>query len=159
MSVIQIDPTAFGKVASTLVLSRYADDFSWCIFDANENAEMRSLLAHLDPNEFTHRLFEAKNTMITAWVDRLYLANQLAAALAYANEREFTVQHLPAGMLSSCQPYATLTDFYEQLRFIQYNLYTNAGRCMFSHEDMFRLVELINAVASRIIQDIDHTQG
>ena len=153
MSVIQIDPTEFGRIASMLLRSQYADNFSWCVFDTYENAETRALLTHLESNEINHRFEEAKNTMIFTWVDRLYLANQIAAAITYVKEREFTLEHLRVTLLD-LDPYPTLPEFYEQLRSIRYNIYTNNGRCMFGHDDMTRLDDLIDAVAHQIILDM-----
>lgn len=154
MSVIQIDPTEFGRIASMLLRSQYADDFSWCVFDTQESMEIHTLLTHLESHETVHQFEEAKNTMIFTWVDRLYLANQIAAAITYVKEREFTLQHLYIGMLDLSNPYPTLPEFYEQLRSIRYNIYTNNGRCMFGHDDMTRLDDLIDAVAHQIILDI-----
>lgn len=153
MSVIQIDPTEFGRIASTLLRSQYADDFSWCVFDTRESMEIHTLLTHLESHETVHQFEEAKNTMIFTWVDRLYLANQIAAAITYVKEREFTLEHLRVTLLD-LDPYPTLIEFYEQLRNIRYNIYTNNGRCMFDHDDMIRLDDLIDAVAHQIILDM-----
>jgi hypothetical protein len=151
MSVMEIDPKTFGRVAVTLLASHHADRYARCVFDHHEDASIRVIWGSSDPGEFAQRYDKAKRSMILNWVNRLSLANQIAVVLNYYDGDEITLRHLPDGIEHS-MPY-TASELYETLNSIQYNLYTNAGRCMFSHEDMDRLTRLIGTAAHLIIEE------
>ena len=152
MSVMEIEPEVFGKILATLHSAHRANEYGRCIFDHHEEASFRSLWMGTDPAEFERRYVNAKTTMINAWVNRLYLANQIAVALNYECDAEsFTLHNLPDGV-EKTMPY-TASALYNELNSIHYNLFTNAGRCMFSHDDMEKLHRLISLAAHQIIAD------
>jgi hypothetical protein len=153
---MEIEPTVFGRLLATLFSAHRANEYGRCIFDHHEEASFRSLWMGEAPTEFERRYNHAKTTMIGAWVNRLYLANQIATALNYQSDAEsFTLHNLPDGV-ERAMPY-TASELYEEMNSIHYNLFTNAGRCMFSHDDMERLNRLISLAAYQIIRERDRT--
>ena len=151
MSVMDIEPTIFGKIAATLLVSYNANQYAHCVFDYHEETAFRSLWMNTEPAAFEQRFRQTKERMILAWVNRLYLANQIAVALNYDNGEAFTLHNLPDGVQNAFPD--TAKELYENLNQIKYNIYTNAGRCMFSHNDMQRLDNLISRAANTIIEN------
>lgn len=94
-------------------------------------------------------------TEITAWANRVYIANQIAYILTYSHrddcDKSITMiadetQWKHGGNLLSDYP-----RFYRVLESVLYNLYSNGGQVMLSGEDMQKYEEIMGLVAREIV--------
>ena len=98
-------------------------------------------------------------TDVLSFVERLYLANRMAAAYQYPDmcpdgvvvierlsEQDLEGSVLPPGKLLAA------------LRDIHYNLYTNSGRCFLGSEDMERLERLMTACREHLLDTVEAVQ-
>ncbi len=155
MSVIEFEPQVFYKFFITITASQNSDQYSRCVFDQCEDYYYQNICYNICnyDTQPEKRYAQAKRSMIYNWVNRLSIANQLASALTYNHGEDYCIKQLqeqPYGII----PYTT-HEFHERLNSVRYNLFTNSGRCMFSHEDMNRLDNLIKTTSTILIEKLE----
>jgi hypothetical protein len=97
---------------------------------------------------------------IICWVDRLYVANQLAFHQTYSwGEGRFEITPLDEEDINPNSIHWDYRKLYDFLNSLHYNLFSNGGRSFISTEDMARLDGLIGGVARRIIDGPTHYGG
>lgn len=140
MSVMTIDLKEFAGVASTIL---YVPEYHDLFYSLRERA------FH---NEAFKPTSEQTKISILAFVERLYIANNLAFSIQYPDSDTITIERLTEKDLQG----ALMHDhqFLETLESIHYNLYTNEGRCFLGREDEERLERYINHVKDRILRSI-----
>jgi len=102
-------------------------------------------------NQMGKPTMEGTEHAIKAFVERLYLANQLAFITMYGKAKEETIvrleeHELDGGLLGS-------KSFLRTLESIHYNLYTNAGRIFLGREDEERLERYIRYLRSKLLAE------
>jgi len=101
-------------------------DFALAFYSWEKRSEFRALDLSCE---------EELENQIDCLVHRLYLANQLAFAVNYDHDKTEIViqnpQNLKGGKVKDDMKY-----LYQQLSSWEYNLYTNAGRCFISDDDL-----------------------
>lgn len=96
--------------------------------------------------------FEQKKERVAAWMDRLWIGNQIAAAYAY--ERDLSVMRLWDMDINNGDPFPfDGKQLYRKLSDLNYNLYTNEGYSFVSDDEHRRLNRLIACVASYILTE------
>lgn len=144
MSVLQIDESEYGRILKTLIFDRSGLDLiSRSVFTYNDENHIMRL------NGWNSDIDEVSETHIGEWVERLYIANQLAFITQYRERTQ--IDFLPDEISTGKMP-MSMRELYKSLSSIQYNLFNNAGRCFLSGDDMERLTNLIAATARRIIE-------
>jgi hypothetical protein len=100
---------------------------------------------------------EDEKSLIYAWVNRLYVANQIAFIFTYSHKAEcdrkialFDEQDIWHDGAELIQNPAR---WYRRLQSIGYNIISNGGQCMLCREDMERLHNLAARIASEVIGD------
>ena len=128
------------------ILWQYRDDFTTYF-----------KFAYPYENEYTD-FDNFKDTAITlkAWMERLYIANQLAWALTYEHKKKFEIERYEAGELEKVKSYDTATikgmvEFIRELDSIAYNLISNGGRTFLSRYDEDVLKGITNRMKSRLV--------
>jgi len=139
MSVILLDVKEYADVASTMIeCPEYYDRFY----------SFREQAFH---NQMDKPTIEETKHAIKAFVERLYLANQLAFITMYGKAKEETIvrleeHELDGGLLGS-------KSFLRTLESIHYNLYTNAGRIFLGREDEERLERYIRYTRDKLLAE------
>jgi hypothetical protein len=113
---------------------------------------------HTISNEPCHpvsRTIEDEKSIVAAWGNRLYVANQIAYIFTYSHHAECNMK---IDLLDESEAWKHGADlitnparFYRVLESIEYNLYSNGGQVMLSGQDMQRLKDLIAAVARVVV--------
>lgn len=87
---------------------------------------------------------------VHCWVERLYIANALAYQYNYS--REFPELKIPRleekDLNGSLIP--TNKELLKQLESLKYNLFTNAGNCFLSEEDMDKLDRMTSLIRQNL---------
>jgi len=135
MSVIKFGRDVFGRVGATLRIRPMSDYFL-----TNYERLWMNALGH---SETTFR-----ENKIATFVDRLFIANQLAYCYTY-NE-PMHIERLNEDDLAR-EPY-TLEELYRQLNLIEYNVITNGGNTFLGETDTDKLKALISIAADFILQ-------
>ncbi|MBA7540833.1 hypothetical protein ES705_33136 [subsurface metagenome] len=131
MSVIKKSKEILGRVGITLLSSEHLRPL---LLDA----ENQMLLAKLESNE--HDFIDHE---IRCFIERLYLANQLAFLRQYDREaKSYTLKRLEETDISG--KLLSMKELWSELKSIRYNLYTNAGVCFLGKEDFETLTSLID---------------
>lgn len=88
---------------------------------------------------------------IICWVDRLYIANQLAFHQTYTRTNKFEIETLDDKDITPQGLNWDTKKLYDWLNSVNYNIYSNGGRSFLSRDDHERLKGLISGLARRII--------
>lgn len=87
---------------------------------------------------------------IACWMDRLYIANQIAFLYTYNSEKDMKIDRLDEKHIVGLPlPGKQLL---EKLSSLRYNLQSNSGHSFVSQEDAERLERLINGLKDEIIR-------
>ena len=104
-----------------------------------------------EPCHPVQRSIDDEKSIIAAWGNRVYVANQIAYIFTYSRNADCSRE---INLLDDADPWNHGADlitnparFYRTLESIRYNLYSNGGQIMLCHEDMERLNNLIAALA------------
>ena len=139
MSVMLLDIKEYADVASTIIeCPEYYDRFY----------SFREQAFH---NQMDKPTMEGTEHAIKAFVERLYISNQLAFITMYGKAKEETIvrleeHELNGGLLGS-------KAFLRTLESIHYNLYTNAGRIFLGREDEERLERYIHYLRDKLLAE------
>ena len=143
MSVMVINPETYGRIAKMLVSpGRVYEDLSRAVYTYRDQLISRGQFGGKDDED-------TKMRFIVSWMERVYVANQMAFIYNYRDEEQ-TISFLEESHLKF-QPMG-MKALYEELEGIEYNLYTGAGRMFISEEDMTRLQNLKALVAKELIR-------
>ena len=143
MSVMVINPETYGRIAKMLVSpGRVYEDLAKAVYTYRDQLISRGQFGGND-NEDTKMRF------IVSWMERVYVANQMAYIFNYRDEEQ-TISFLEESHLKF-NP-MSMKAMYEELEGIEYNLYTGAARTFLSEEDMTRLQNLKASIAKEIIR-------
>jgi len=139
MSVILYEKEKFGSLANHLTLTTELREMS---LPYDEKMRLKQYKGTFDD--------ECAN--IICWVDRLYIANQLAYHTTYtSHENKFEVELLDDPDIKNNGCNWDNKKLYSFLNSLHYNLISNGGRSFISEEDMNRLDALISITARKII--------
>jgi hypothetical protein len=133
MSVILFRREHMGRIASTIINTpRYLEAMK-----LEQDRKEEGGYLKMDAEDIQNRAFH--------FCDRLYMANQLAYYLTYSSELDedgsIKLARLQAEDLNV--PAMDGKTLHEDLRSLDYHIISNAGRSMFSAEDLQRLTQLI----------------
>jgi len=154
MSVMEIDKGVCVSIGKMLVDEQCNGSIHAIrFFSFGEELELKEYVKHTD-NQIDE-LERVKESTIWAWLDRLYLSNQFAFNYQYNRKagEKWDIDRFTNGDLDRSK-HLTDKELLEELTHIQYNLYTNEGRCFFSEEDMDKLNSIINQTMNRIIKEV-----
>lgn len=144
MSVILYETKRFGSLANHLISTSDLRDAS---LPYDERMKLKQYKG----------TFDDECTNIVCWVDRLYIANQLAYHTTYTyREGKFEVELLDDSDIKSNGCNWDNKKLYSFLNSLHYNIFSNGGRSFLSEEDMNRLDSLISSVARNIIDGPMH---
>lgn len=143
MSVICHEAEKYLKIGNSL-LNTEDEEFKNVILPEDE----RKYLSMLKADEK-----DCYNN-IMCFVERLYIANQMAFNMQYTRENEFRIERLDDEKLNESGIY-DLKELKSILESINYNVYTNAGRSFLSKKDDERLQGIIKYLESFDFEDID----
>jgi hypothetical protein len=147
MSVINYSPEEIGAFCA------------WSLRDMESRCKFaRSLLDEVVLHDMIN-LSPEKNevvmkSQIESFWNRIFLANQVAYILQYADMKGVSreIQFLEDKHVINDSKYYKLENVYKDLRQLDYNLHTNAGRTFLSGDDMEKLRNLIARIALEIIE-------
>lgn len=98
-----------------------------------------------------------ERSMIIAWANRIYVANQIAYIFTYSHradcDRKIDQFSGDEHFTHGGDLITNKARFYRMLQGVEYNLYSNGGQYMLSHEDTERLQKLMATLASSVIGD------
>ncbi len=142
MSVAEISIQTFADVADSIW---YNSDCRLVFLSFRER--------YLELSCYNRRSTTVTRRDVLAFVERLYIANRLACAYQYPDSsadgsihiRRLHEHELNGHVLSWHKLLSALQD-------IEYNLYTNGGRCFLGSEDMERLQRLIHTCMGRLAE-------
>lgn len=146
MSVYVLTEEEYGRVIATLVSDcRYRQELEWAIIGPAEKHV-------LEKYHFPEGYQEAKEHMIGCFVERLFLANQMAFIYSYRDE-DPGLRFLPDGIENKL-PYS-YAELNRVLGDIRYNILSNGGHCFLSAGDAMTLKNLALSVCQRLIRERD----
>jgi len=142
MSVASIQLPTFANVATTL---KFCNDLKYAFYSFREKYLKLMYKKQADP--------EPDENEILCFIERLYIANRLAYLYQYPDEcknNSITIKRLEKEQLNGF--ILPISKLLEELKHIEYNIYTNAGRCFLGNEDMERLHRLMDACKMFMLQ-------
>ncbi len=141
MSVIKFLVSEFADIASNIKYDTVLRDHFYSLKETGELAKLKMY----PPTE--GQLDKA----ILCWVERLYIANALAFEYQYGDSDPITIKRLNEKDLEG--QLLIRGEFWEKLRSLRYNLYTNSGRIFLGEDDLAKLSAFI-----QLIQDYRETK-
>lgn len=148
MSVIVSAPGEIGAIAKSLIYKNArhgAPGEFWKFHTHQEELELKDL--HKDACAVQEEI----DLDIACWLDRLYIANQLAFAYTY-NDGRNTICRLEKSHIDAATPLPT-KELLSRLKSLRYNLYSNSGHSFVSQKDAERLDKIIVALMEEMLRD------
>lgn len=139
MSVILYEKENFGSMAYHL--THTTQDLRDLAIPYHEKLELQ---------RFKCKPQDEDNNII-CWVDRLFIANQLAFHQTYTKTNKFEIETLDDKDIRPTLNWDN-KKLYDWLNRLDYNLYSNGGRSFISEDDHKRLKNLTSGLARRIIE-------
>lgn len=144
MSVILFERREFGSLANWLISTSNLRDVALPYIERMKLKQYKATFGD-----------ECAN--IVCWVDRLYMANQLAYHTTYTyRDGKFEIEMLQDEDIKSNGLNWDNKKLYSFLNSLHYNLFSNGGRCFVSEDDLDRLDSLISIIARKIIDGPTH---
>ena len=139
MSVIKFTPEDLGMLANSVLCKSALFDRAGIPFTEKAKFAMYS--------DKTRMTWDNKKLNFLAFMDRLFVANQVAHDFTY-NEDFNIIRLKPEHVKGFYDDYVLL----RELKSLRYNLVTNAGRTFTSEEDEDRLNTLISVLSHLILE-------
>ena len=141
MSVLILKPNEYLGIAESFKHGELRDYF----FSSLEKMEAEYWVEHAKIS-----LWDFTDNAISTWVDRLYIANQLA--FFYSYDKSIQLERLKE---SDWGLPLTSRVLLEKLASVRYNVITNGGNCFVSEKDMDRLERLIEIVKDIRMRELE----
>lgn len=142
---------------SVFVLSRedYGKLYSFIRYDDNIRTYFYSFREHwLKGDQAFKKNTKAQELDIKCFLDRCFIANQLAFEYTYSQDEQHTIDRLNEKDLENGS-FTSKKEFLKKLQTLKYNLATNGGRTFLGPEDTQRLNRVLNMVKEEILRGLN----